>query len=143
MRRPELGDIVEKLVPALADTDLEIAWRFQQTTGPVMAKGVEDTAFYRYTRLGSLTEVGGDPGQFALDVPGFHVAQAGRHASWPTAMTTLSTHDTKRGEDTRARIAVLAEIPERWAEQLAEFRAIASTGHGPFDALLWQAIVGA
>ncbi len=130
-------------MPALADTDLEIAWRFQQTTGPVMAKGVEDTAFYRYTRLGSLTEVGGDPGQFALDVHGFHTAQALRHASWPTAMTTLSTHDTKRGEDTRARIAVLAEMPERWAARLEEFRGIASTGHGPFDALLWQAIVGA
>ncbi|WP_144784601.1 malto-oligosyltrehalose synthase [Microbacterium sp. BH-3-3-3] len=143
IRRPELDDVIEKLVPALADTDLEIAWRFQQTTGPVMAKGVEDTAFYRYTRLGSLTEVGGDPGQFALDVHGFHTAQALRHASWPTAMTTLSTHDTKRGEDTRARIAVLAEMPERWAARLDEFRGIASTGHGPFDALLWQAIVGA
>jgi len=143
IRRPELDDVIEKLVPALSDTDLEIAWRFQQTTGPVMAKGVEDTAFYRYTRLGSLTEVGGDPGQFALDVHGFHTAQALRHASWPIAMTTLSTHDTKRGEDTRARIAVLAEIPEKWAARLEEFRGIASTGHGPFDALLWQAIVGA
>lgn len=142
-RRPELGDVIEALVPALTDTDLEIAWRFQQTTGPVMAKGVEDTAFYRYTRLGSLTEVGGDPAAFSLDVGGFHAAQAARQASWPTAMTTLSTHDTKRGEDTRARIAVLAEIPARWAEVLEEFRAIASTGHGPFDALLWQAIVGA
>ena len=60
VRRPELGDVIEKLVPVLADTSLEVAWRFQQTTGPVMAKGVEDTAFYRYTRLGSLTEVGGE-----------------------------------------------------------------------------------
>ncbi|KZE42313.1 malto-oligosyltrehalose synthase [Microbacterium sp. T32] len=142
-RRPDLGDVLDALVPALTDTDLEIAWRFQQTTGPVMAKGVEDTAFYRYTRLGSLTEVGGDPAEFSLDVDGFHAAQAARQASWPTAMTTLSTHDTKRGEDTRARIAVLAEIPARWAEVLEEFRGIASTGHGPFDALLWQAIVGA
>ncbi|PTT22594.1 malto-oligosyltrehalose synthase, partial [Microbacterium sp. HMWF026] len=91
VRRPELGDVIEKLVPVLADTSLEVAWRFQQTTGPVMAKGVEDTAFYRYTRLGSLTEVGGDPGEFSLDVAGFHTAQALRHASWPTAMTTLST----------------------------------------------------
>jgi len=143
VRRPELGDVIERLVPALADTDLEVAWRFQQTTGPVMAKGVEDTAFYRYTRLGSLTEVGGDPGLFALDVAGFHAAQAAREAAWPLTMTTLSTHDTKRGEDTRARIAVLAEIPERWASVLAGFRDVASTGHGPFDALLWQAIVGA
>lgn len=142
-RRPDLGDVLDALMPALTDTDLEIAWRFQQTTGPVMAKGVEDTAFYRYTRLGSLTEVGGDPAEFSLDVDGFHAAQAARQASWPTAMTTLSTHDTKRGEDTRARIAVLAEIPARWAEVLEEFRGIASTGHGPFDALLWQAIVGA
>ncbi len=80
-----------------------------------MAKGVEDTAFYRYTRLGSLTEVGGDPSVFALPVGGFHRAQALRHASWPHSMTTLSTHDTKRGEDVRARLDVLSEVPEHWA----------------------------
>jgi len=107
-----------------------------------MAKGVEDTAFYRYTRLGSLTEVGGDPSVFALPVSGFHRAQALRHASWPNAMTTLSTHDTKRGEDVRARLDVLSEVPERWAEVLSGFRARASTGHGPFDSLLFQAVVG-
>jgi (1->4)-alpha-D-glucan 1-alpha-D-glucosylmutase len=142
-RRPELGPTIAALVPVLADPSLEVARRFQQTTGPVMAKGVEDTAFYRHTRLGSLTEVGGDPSQFALPVAGFHAAQAARQASWPSAMTTLSTHDTKRGEDVRARLAVLAEIPERWSRVLEEFRTVATSGHGPFDSLLWQAIIGA
>ena len=116
--------------------------RFQQTTGPVMAKGVEDTAFYRWTRLGSLTEVGGDPSVFALSVEDFHRANALRQASWPHSMTTLSTHDTKRGEDVRARLDVLAEVPERWAAVLDELRARASTGHGPFDSLLYQAVIG-
>ena len=73
----------------------------------------------------------------------FHAAQAARQASWPHAMTTLSTHDTKRGEDVRARLAVLSEVPERWAAVLAELRERASTGHGPFDSLLYQAVIGA
>ncbi|WP_167047930.1 malto-oligosyltrehalose synthase [Microbacterium halimionae] len=141
-RRPDLADAIAALVPALTDTSAEVARRFQQTTGPVMAKGVEDTAFYRYTRLGSLTEVGGDPSVFSLDVGGFHRAFAARQASWPLSLTTLSTHDTKRGEDVRARLDVLAEMPERWAGMLGELRGVASSGHGPFDALLWQAIIG-
>ncbi len=142
-RRPELAGAIAALTPALTDPDREVARRFAQTAGPVMAKGVEDTAFYRFTRLGSLTEVGGDPSVFALPVGGFHDAQARRASAWPDAMTTLSTHDTKRGEDVRARLAVLAEIPDRWADVLDRLRGIASTGHGPFDALLWQAIIGA
>ncbi len=142
-RRPDLADAIARLVPVLADPANRVARRFQQTTGPVMAKGVEDTAFYRYTRLGSLTEVGGDPSVFALPVEGFHAAQVQRQASWPLAMTTLSTHDTKRGEDVRARLDVLAEVADRWAEVLGGFRARASTGDGPFDALLYQAVVGA
>ena len=105
-RRPDLADAIARLVPVLADPTHAVARRFQQTTGPVMAKGVEDTAFYRYTRLGSLTEVGGDPSVFALAVDAFHHAQAERQAAWPSAMTTLSTHDTKRGEDVRARLNV-------------------------------------
>lgn len=141
-RRPELADAVAALVPMLADPANEVALRFQQTTGPVMAKGVEDTAFYRATRLGTLTEVGGDPSVFALTVDGFHGAFARRQAAWPASMTALSTHDTKRGEDVRARLSVLAEIPERWSDVLGELRAVASTGHGPFDSLLWQAIIG-
>ena len=141
-RRPDLADTIARLVPVLADPAHDVARRFQQTTGPVMAKGVEDTAFYRYTRLGSLTEVGGDPSVFALSVEGFHRAQALRQASWPDSMTTLSTHDTKRGEDVRARLDVLAEMPERWAAVLGELRDRASTGDGPFDNLLYQAVVG-
>ncbi|KAA9107888.1 malto-oligosyltrehalose synthase [Microbacterium rhizomatis] len=143
LRRPDLADEISRLAPVLADPLTEVARRFQQTTGPVMAKGVEDTAFYRYTRLGSLTEVGGDPSVFALPVDGFHTAQAMRQASWPFAMTTLSTHDTKRGEDVRARLDVLAEVPERWADVLTSLRARASSGDGPFDSLLYQAAIGA
>ncbi|MBZ4487569.1 malto-oligosyltrehalose synthase [Microbacterium sp. cx-55] len=142
-RRPDLAGAIAALEPVLADPSEEAAQRFQQTTGPVMAKGVEDTAFYRFTRLGSLTEVGGDPAVFAIPVETFHDEQMRRQAAWPAAMTALSTHDTKRGEDVRARLDVLAEIPERWAEVLGELRAVASTGHGPFDSLLWQAVVGA
>ena len=142
-RRPDLAAAIAALEPVLADPAQEAAQRFQQTTGPVMAKGVEDTAFYRFTRLGSLTEVGGDPAVFSLPVETFHEEQMHRQSAWPAAMTALSTHDTKRGEDVRARLDVLAEIPDRWAEVLGELRAIASTGHGPFDSLLWQAIIGA
>ena len=141
-RRPDLAAAIETLLPLLADPGADVARRFQQTTGPVMAKGVEDTAFYRATRLGTLTEVGGDPGVFALSVDGLHRAFAHRQAAWPRSMTALSTHDTKRGEDVRARLSVLAEIPDRWASVLERLRGIASSGHGPFDALLWQAIVG-
>ncbi|GAB3602098.1 malto-oligosyltrehalose synthase [Microbacterium aureliae] len=141
-RRPDLARAIGELEPMLRDPSLEIARRFQQTTGPVMAKGVEDTAFYRATRLGTLTEVGGDPSVFALDVEGLHAAFARRQAAWPHALTSLSTHDTKRGEDVRARLSVLSEIPEEWGAVLRELRSIASTGHGPFDSLLWQAIVG-
>ncbi|SFS06569.1 (1-_4)-alpha-D-glucan 1-alpha-D-glucosylmutase [Microbacterium sp. cf046] len=142
-RRPDLASAISRLVPILADPALEVAKRFQQTTGPVMAKGVEDTAFYRYTRLGSLTEVGADPSVFSLSVDGFHREQAARQASWPHSMTTLSTHDTKRGEDVRARLSVLSEIPLRWGEVLGELRGRSATGHGPFDSLLYQAVIGA
>ncbi|MFT4306041.1 MAG: malto-oligosyltrehalose synthase, partial [Microbacterium sp.] len=142
-RRPDLAAAIDALVPALSDPSQELARRFQQTTGPVMAKGVEDTAFYRVTRLGTLTEVGGDPSVFALPVAGLHAAFARRQEEWPLALTALSTHDTKRGEDVRARLSVLAELPREWSRQLAALRVHGSTGHGPFDALLWQAIVGA
>lgn len=142
-RRPDLADAIAALGPVLADAHLEIAQRFEQTSGPVMAKGVEDTAFYRFSRLGSLTEVGGDPSIFALSPAQFHTAQQKRLAAWPHAMTTLSTHDTKRSEDVRARLAVLSEMPDRWAEVLDRLRATATTRHGPMDNLVWQAAVGA
>jgi len=142
-RRPDLGEELAALAALVGDTDSELSRRFMQTTGPVTAKGVEDRAFYRYSRLTSLTEVGADPADFALDVDGLHAAFARRQASWPHALTALTTHDTKRSEDTRARIAVLAEIPNRWALTLGELRAVASTGDGPLDNLLWQAVIGA
>ncbi|MBM7503190.1 malto-oligosyltrehalose synthase [Agromyces aurantiacus] len=144
VHRPDLAAAVDALVPVLADPSQPVAVRFQQTSGMVMAKGVEDTAFYRWTRLGSLTEVGGDPSEFAITVERFHDRQERRLAEWPHSMTTLSTHDTKRGEDVRARLDALAEAPGRWSLELEALRASAgSTGDGPFDALLWQAIVGA
>ncbi|GLI26968.1 malto-oligosyltrehalose synthase [Agromyces rhizosphaerae] len=142
LRRPELAGTIDAVAAVLGDSGHPAAVRFQQTSGMVMAKGVEDTAFYRATRLGTLTEVGADPSEFAIDVPTLHERFARRQAEWPLSMTTLSTHDTKRGEDVRARLSVLAEVPERWAAALGELRAIAPTGDGPFDALLWQAIFG-
>jgi (1->4)-alpha-D-glucan 1-alpha-D-glucosylmutase len=141
--RPDLASTLDAVLPFLSDARHPAAQRFQQTSGMVMAKGVEDTAFYRATRLGTLTEVGADPSVFAITVEEFHAAQAARLAAWPHSMTTLSTHDTKRGEDVRARLSVLSEIPGRWAEVLEELTDAATTGHGPFDALLWQAVVGA
>jgi (1->4)-alpha-D-glucan 1-alpha-D-glucosylmutase len=92
--------------------------RFQQVTGPVTAKGVEDTAFYVYNRLVSLNEVGGDPESFGLSLAGFHRRNAARLQRWPHAMLATSTHDTKRSEDVRARINVLSEIPEEWRAAL-------------------------
>jgi (1->4)-alpha-D-glucan 1-alpha-D-glucosylmutase len=92
--------------------------RFQQVTGPVMAKGVEDTAFYVYNRLVSLNEVGGDPERFGLTPTAFHQENMLRQAQWPNALLATSTHDTKRSEDVRARINVLSEIPKEWRSRL-------------------------
>ncbi|MBX0298523.1 malto-oligosyltrehalose synthase [Cryobacterium sp. 1639] len=141
-RRPDLDGTISALIPVLTDPAHPAAVRFQQTSGMVMAKGVEDTAYYRYSRLTSLNEVGADPSEFAVTVDEFHRRQQTRLAVAPASQTTLSTHDTKRGEDVRARISVLAELPEEWAELLAELRALAPLGDAPFENLLWQAIIG-
>jgi len=141
-RRPDLDDTITALLPYLTDPTHPAAVRFQQTSGMVMAKGVEDTAYYRYSRLTSLNEVGADPSEFAVSVDEFHQRQQTRQAVVPASQTTLSTHDTKRGEDVRARITVLAEMPEAWAAVLADLRALAPLGDAPFENLLWQAIVG-
>jgi (1->4)-alpha-D-glucan 1-alpha-D-glucosylmutase len=134
--------------PGLAERD-EFAIRFQQTCGPVMAKGVEDTAFYRWPRLASLNEVGGEPDRLGIEPGEFH-AFAGRLArDWPATMTTLSTHDTKRQEDVRARLAVLAEIPGEWAQEVTRWHERATTlasGRPPepgTEYLLWQTLLGA
>jgi (1->4)-alpha-D-glucan 1-alpha-D-glucosylmutase len=125
----------------------EFVVRFQQTCGPVMAKGVEDTAFYRWLRLSSLNEVGGDPEHFGVAPVEFHAWCERQQHDWPLAMTSLSTHDTKRSEDVRARLAVLSEVPAAWGEAVTSWRALAAPLRPPeLDAnteyLLWQTLVG-
>src|SRR5690606_19295322 len=142
-RRQDLAGVLDLVMPKLTDPEHPAAQRMQQTTGMIMAKGVEDTAFYRYTRLTSLTEVGGDPSEFAIDQAEFARRQAMRLVAHPHTMTTLSTHDTKRGEDVRARIDELSELPGEWAELLDALRAAAPIGDGAFENLLWSAAVGA
>ncbi len=98
--------------------------KFQQITGPVMAKGVEDTAFYRYNRLIALNEVGGHPSLFGIDVPQFHKDNERRANRWPHSLLATSTHDNKRSEDVRARLAVLSELPGEWEDALHEWSAL-------------------
>lgn len=141
--RPDLARMLDLLAPVLGDPDADPALRFQQTSGMVMAKGVEDCAFYRYSRLTSLNEVGGDPSIFSVTPAQFHAAMADRQADWPHAMTCLSTHDTKRGEDVRARITVLAETPEAWETTLDRLLELAPVPDPGFGSLLWQAVLGA
>jgi (1->4)-alpha-D-glucan 1-alpha-D-glucosylmutase len=143
IRRPDLGPAYDLLAPVLSDPWTPPARRFQQTSGMVMAKGVEDCAFYRWSRLTSLNEVGGDPSVFSLDVAGFHAAMRERQEEWPHAMTTLSTHDTKRGEDVRARIGVIAELPGEWAATLDAVLDLTSPPDAGFASLLLQAALGA
>ena len=101
-------------LPADAPEPADFAGKFQQVTAPVMAKGLEDTCFYDYNRLVSLNEVGGDPGRFGINPDQLHRWNIDRASRFPHALTPLSTHDTKRGEDVRARINVLSEVPDRW-----------------------------
>ena len=129
------------------------AMRFQQTTGPVTAKGVEDTAFYVYNRLVSLNEVGGDPARYGESPTVFHDKNAARLARWPESLVATATHDTKRGEDVRARINVLSEVPAAWAAEVRRWRALARRfkvdvdGRAAPDAndeyLFYQTLVGA
>jgi (1->4)-alpha-D-glucan 1-alpha-D-glucosylmutase len=142
-RRPDLARTLDLLAPVLADPDEPAARRFQQTSGMVMAKGVEDCAFYRSSRLTSLNEVGGDPSHFAVTVPELHDELAARQREWPHAMTTTTTHDTKRSEDTRARLVVLAEVPELWEAALDRLLSLAPLTDPGFGSLLWQAVLGA
>jgi (1->4)-alpha-D-glucan 1-alpha-D-glucosylmutase len=97
---------------------LEFVRRFQQITSPVTAKGYEDTALYRFNRLVSLNEVGADPSRFGTPVAEFHAAMLERQRAYPHALSATSTHDTKRGEDVRARINVLSEIPDEWRRRV-------------------------
>ncbi|WP_458108986.1 malto-oligosyltrehalose synthase [Arthrobacter sp. R3-55] len=141
--RADLKDVLEDLTPLLLDSSGALAQRFQQTSGMVMAKGVEDTAFFRYTRLGTLTEVGADPTEFAVSSEVFHERMVRRQQALPLSMTTLSTHDTKRSEDARARISVISEAVPEWELFLGTVQELAPIPDGPLAALVWQSIVGA
>jgi (1->4)-alpha-D-glucan 1-alpha-D-glucosylmutase len=129
------------------------ALKVQQFTGPVMAKALEDTAFYRYHRLLALNEVGGNPSAKALSVEAFHEAMQIRAKEWPHGMTATATHDTKRGEDARARLMALAELPGEWASAVARWK-ILNAPHlvikgemrapsATFEYMLYQALLGA
>jgi (1->4)-alpha-D-glucan 1-alpha-D-glucosylmutase len=131
---------------------LRCAMKLQQYSGPVMAKGLEDTAFYRYNRFVALNEVGGHPDHFGVALSAFHKANAGRLKRWPDTMLATSTHDTKRGEDTRARLAVLSEMPEEWARQVQSWSKILRARRADIEAtapphrndeyLFYQLLVG-
>jgi (1->4)-alpha-D-glucan 1-alpha-D-glucosylmutase len=141
--RPDLAEAIDALAPRLADPADELCTRFEQTSGAVMAKGVEDTAYYRYTRFVALNEVGGDPRRVGLGADGFHAAQAERQQAQTRSMTTLSTHDTKRSEDVRARLAVLSEVPDEWAALARHLMTSAPLPDAPLAYLLWQTFAGA
>jgi len=108
--------------PAAGRESLDVAMRVQQYTAPVQAKGVEDTAFYRYHVLASLCEVGGDPGRFGRTVAEFHEANLHRHRHHPAGMLATTTHDTKRSEDARARITAISELSDAWQSEVARWR---------------------
>jgi (1->4)-alpha-D-glucan 1-alpha-D-glucosylmutase len=131
----------------------EFVLRFQQLTGPVMAKGVEDTAFYCYNRLSGMNEVGGNPGSNGMSVAEFHAYCEKMQATHPLTMTALATHDTKRSDDVRARLAVLSEMPsrfgsaiQRWSRMNSAFRRRSRNGPMPdtnTEYLYYQTLIGA
>ncbi|MEO5608387.1 MAG: malto-oligosyltrehalose synthase [Ornithinibacter sp.] len=156
---PSDQDALDTVVALVVDRDLpqaqldtsafadEFRVRFQQTCGPVMAKGIEDTAFYRWFRLAGANEVGGDPEHLSIGAQDFHDWCTELQASWPTSMTTLTTHDTKRSEDTRARLMVLSEDAPGWATWLEHARELAAPHRtervdAPTEYLVWQTLVG-
>ena len=122
LRRILLGDVNGSTSGWYKQAVLRCAMKFQQVTSAVMAKGLEDTAFYRYNRLVSLNEVGGNPSKFGTSIDEFHCANHERLAHWPDSMLSSSTHDSKRSEDVRARINVLSEIPVEWRMHLSRWR---------------------
>jgi len=140
-RQPQQSATIEALLPRLSDPSDELCVRFQQLTGAIMAKGVEDTAYYRYTRFIGLNEVGGYPGTFGSGIAEFHAAQQHRAEVSPAGMTALSTHDTKRSEDIRARLAVLAELSEEWGDTARKLMALGPVPNAAFGYLLWQTAV--
>jgi (1->4)-alpha-D-glucan 1-alpha-D-glucosylmutase len=142
-----LRDLVLLRVPG--DIAAEFAMRFQQLSGPVMAKGVEDTAFYCFNRFAALNEVGGDPSRFGVEVEAFHRASLTAQADWPRSMLATATHDTKRGEDVRARLALLTEMPARWEAGVRRWASLNDHRHRDglpdrnAEYLFYQTLVGA
>ena len=154
-RRPDLDaellDLIERilLLDEPGELEAELAVRFQQLTAPVTAKGAEDTAFYRYGRLLARNEVGGDPGSFGRGVQPFHEHNATIARRWPSTMLTVSTHDTKRSADVRARISLLSELPDAWADAVRSWidhNAVHKCEGWPdtrVELVLYQTLVGA
>ncbi len=154
-RRSDLdGELFDFLLRVLTldldgENEREFVMRFQQLTGPVMAKGGEDTAFYRYNRLVCLNEVGSDPGRFSVSPSEFHDEMYERSARSPRAMLCTSTHDTKRSEDVRCRIAAISEVPSEWAEAVWSWSTMADRYRQErwpdrdTEYLIYQTLVGA
>ncbi|WP_197383112.1 malto-oligosyltrehalose synthase [Mycolicibacterium mengxianglii] len=138
---PELAQPLE-LVSAAVATGGEASVRLQQLCGAVTAKAIEDCLFYRDPRLVALNEVGGEPERFGVGTAEFHQSSALRARYWPTAMTTLTTHDTKRGEDVRARIGVLSQVPSLWSQLVTGWENQAPTPDSATGLFLWQNIFG-
>ncbi len=165
--RPTEGDVADEDRAAVAEAEAmpvdvaemlllerpapaEFVTRFQQTTPPVVAKGVEDTAFYRYGRLLSLCDVGGDPGRFGISASRFHEANAERARRFPKAMLTTMTHDTKRSSDVRARITALTWMADEWSQAVRSWLSLTddlrSSDGAPDDLeryFLFQTLAGA
>jgi (1->4)-alpha-D-glucan 1-alpha-D-glucosylmutase len=147
-------DIVKERSSSLRAGEVRrLAMKFEQYTGPVMAKGVEDTAFYRYNRLISLNEVGGEPARFGTSLSAFHRLNQEAARRWPHRMVSLATHDTKRGEDVRARINAISELPDEWSARVQRWATLNQRRKTEFDGgtapdendeyLFYQTLVGA
>lgn len=136
---PDLDERLMQFVEGLlllqydGDNEHEFVMRFQQLTGPAMAKGAEDTAFYRYARLVALNEVGGSPSNFSVEVEHFHHLMQRRHHLQSQTLNATSTHDSKRSEDVRARLLALSEVPERWRGAIAHWRSVLASAKTPLE----------
>jgi (1->4)-alpha-D-glucan 1-alpha-D-glucosylmutase len=152
-----LRDVLLSRFPENLDAEARAAHthfvlKFQQATGPIMAKGLEDTVFYIYNRLAALNEVGGGPQQFGLSVDAFHESNLDRQRNWPATLLASSTHDTKRSEDVRARMVAISELPELWRRSLQRWRLAnrrwkriineAEAPDGNEEYLLYQTLLG-
>ena len=139
--RPELAESLAVIAAAVA-ARADAAVRLEQLCGAATAKSMEDCLFYRDPRLVSLNEVGGEPDRFGVSLAEYHGRAAIRAQLWPQAMTTLSTHDTKRGEDVRARIGVLSQVPSLWAEFVSAWERRTPSPDPMTGLFLWQNIFG-